>query len=178
MMDNDIPRVNKTKFTVKIPTAQWRVMHPTAFANSLEAVRTVSLVMLSLIGWLDYITGYEFGFFIFYFIPIAISAWYCGGKDGICVAIASAICWYLSDNLTQHPYSKAYFIYWEMFMRLLSFLTTSITLSKIRNLVLNEERMIAELFETRSQLAKYRGDGEFACPKPTPGMHGYKSYET
>jgi len=40
-------------------------------------------------------------------------------------------------------------------MRLLSFLTTSMTLSKIRRLVLNEERMIVELIETRSQLAKY-----------------------
>ena len=135
-------------------------MHPTAFANSLGVVRTVSLMVLLLIGWLDYITGYEFGFFIFYFIPVAISAWHCGPKDGIWVAIASAVCWYLSDRFTHHPYPNAYFIYWEMFIRLLSFLTTSITLSKIRNLVLKEERMIAELLETRSQLAKFTGNGE------------------
>jgi len=31
---------------------------------------------LALIGWLDYITGYEFVFFIFYFIPVAIATWY------------------------------------------------------------------------------------------------------
>jgi K+-sensing histidine kinase KdpD len=110
--------------------------------------------VLLLIGWLDYITGYEFGFFIFYFIPVAIAAWYCGFIDGICVAIISALCWYISDRFTHHPYSKAYFIYWEMFMRLLSFLTTSMTLSKIRRLVLNEERMIEELLETRSKLAQ------------------------
>jgi len=47
-----------------------------------------------------------------------------------------------------------------MFIRLISFLTTSMTLSKIRQLVLNEERMIDELLEIRSQLAKYRADGE------------------
>jgi len=45
-------------------------------------------------------------------------------------------------------------------MRLLSFQTTAVTLSKIRNLVLNEERMIAELLETRSQLAKYTENGD------------------
>jgi len=129
--------------------------HPTAFADNLGIVRTVSLGVLVLIGWLDYVTGYEFGFFIFYFIPVAVAAWYCGPKDGICVAIASAVCWYLSDRFTHHPYSRAYFIYWEMLMRLLSFLTTSMTLSKIRHLVLNEERMIAELLETREKLEKY-----------------------
>ncbi len=45
-------------------------------------------------------------------------------------------------------------------MRLISFLTTSMTLSRIRNLLLKEERMIAELLETRNQLAKYTGVGE------------------
>jgi len=145
---------------VKPPTrttnsaVRWRFTHPTVFGNSLGVVRTVSIGTLLLIGWLDYITGYEFGFFIFYFIPVAIAAWYCGPKDGISVAIASAICWYLSDRFTHHSYSHAYFIYWEMFMRLLSFLTTATTLSKIRNLVLNEELMIAELIEARNQLAK------------------------
>lgn len=141
--------------TNSTPTS--RFTHPTAFANVLGIVRLASLVVLLLIGWLDYITGYEFGFFIFYFIPVAIASWYCGQRDGIFIAIASAICWYLSDRFTHHAYSHAYFVYWEMFMRLLSFLTTAMTLSKIRNLVLNEERMIAELLEARSKLAIYEG---------------------
>jgi hypothetical protein len=150
------------KYLIKTinPAATWRIAHPTAFANRSGSVRAVSLSILLLIGWLDYITGYEFGFFIFYFIPVAIAAWYCGYRDGICIAVASAVCWYFSDRLTQHPYSRSYFIYWEMFIRLISFVTTSMTLSKIRLLVLNEERMIEELLEIRSQLAKYTAEGE------------------
>ncbi len=149
------------------PAASGRFTHPTAFENHLGAVRAVSLASLALIGWLDYITGYEFGFFIFYFIPVAIAAWYCGGKDGILAAVASAICWYLSDRFTHHPYSRAFLLYWEMFMRLISFLTTAMTLAKIRNLVLNEERMIAELLEARNRLAKYEADGaKRAEPSP------------
>jgi len=157
-------------FPIKIsdPAAQWRFTHPTAFTDYLGIVRAASLAVLVLIGWLDYITGYEFGFFIFYFIPVAISAWYCGSKDGICTAIASAFCWYLSDRFTNHPYSHAYFIYWDMFIRLISFLTTAMTLSKIRNLALNEERMIAELLEIRMQLAKYTGEREVKSSKHSP----------
>lgn len=147
--------MNISRTNTPNPPSEWRLTHPTAFSNSLPIVRMVSLGALLSIGWLDYITGYEFGFFIFYFIPVAIAAWYCGPKDGICIAIASAVCWYLSDRFTHHLYAHAYFVYWEMFMRLISFLTTAMTLSKIRNLVLNEERMIAELLDTRNQLAKY-----------------------
>ena len=60
-----------------------------------------------------------------------------------------------------------YSIYWEMFIRLISFVTTSMTLSRIRQMVLNEERMIEELLEIRSQLAKYTADGE---EKTGPGV--------
>ena len=149
------------------PTINDRFTHPAAFANYPGIVRVLSIVVLLLLGWLDYITGYEFGFFIFYFIPVAIAAWYCGSKDGICLAITAAFCWYLSDRFTHHSYSNAYFVYWEMFMRLISFLTTAMTLSKIRNLVLNEERMTIELLETRSRLSKYTGDAEVKYSEPS-----------
>jgi len=36
------------------------------------------LVMLILLGWLDYLTGYELGFFVFYSVPVGIAAWYLG----------------------------------------------------------------------------------------------------
>lgn len=68
-------------------------------------VNIASLQVLLLIGWLDYITGYEFGFFIFYFIPVSIAAWLCGKRSGLTMAFASALCWYLSDKYTHHPYS-------------------------------------------------------------------------
>jgi low affinity Fe/Cu permease len=91
-------------------------------------------VLLVVLTWIDYVTGYEFGFFIFYFIPVSIAAWYVGRRSGLAFAFASGVAWYLSDRLSLHPYSKAFFIYWETFMRLVSFLTTALTLNKIREL--------------------------------------------
>lgn len=136
----------------KTSAGRWRLSNPLAFEGHCVAISVVSGLTLALIGWLDYITGYEFGFFIFYFIPVAISAWYCGRREGMTIAVACAVCWYFSDLYSHHPYSKAFFIYWEMFMRLISFLTTALTLARIRELVLNEQRMIAELLDARSKL--------------------------
>ncbi len=136
---------------------KWRLTHPRAFDRHLTAIRTACIVVLALIGWLDYITGYELGFFIFYFIPVAIAAWYGGRMPGILNAILCAISWYLADLYTYHPYSKAYFIYWETFMRLASFLTTALTLARIRDMVLNEERLLAELLEARCRLNALEG---------------------
>ncbi len=138
----------------------WSYSHPLVFNDHKRKIVIFSLVVLVLIGWLDYITGYEFGFFIFYFIPVAIASWYGSRKWGILNAFFSAICWYISDKYTQHPYSRAYFIYWEMFMRLVSFLTTALTISRIRDLVLNEERLIAELLAARQELDSYRNSAD------------------
>jgi hypothetical protein len=138
------------------PLNNWRFSHPDVFASRCGSVEAVSIAVLGCIGWLDYITGYEFGFFIFYFIPVAISSWYCGRRQGLQVAFGSAIVWYLSDKYTHHPYSHSYLIYWEMFMRLLSFLTTTLTISRIRTMVLNEERMLLELLDVRRELDRMR----------------------
>jgi hypothetical protein len=116
----------------------------------------ISGACLFTLCWLDYVTGYEFGFFIFYFIPVAFAAWYGGRYEGIAMAILCGICWYLSDRLSHHPYSRPYFIYWETFMRLISFLTTSLTLSRIRNLVLSKEKLVADLQATREELSQLR----------------------
>ena len=134
------------------PLKNGRFSHPDSFAGHSGSVEALGFAVLGCIGWLDYITGYEFGFFIFYFIPVAIASWYCGRRPGLQVAFGSAIVWYLSDKYTHHPYSHSYFIYWEMFMRLLSFLTTTLTISRIREMVLSEERMLAELLTVRQEL--------------------------
>jgi hypothetical protein len=141
------------------PLKAGRFSHPDAFAGRCGMVELVSFIVLGCIGWLDYLTGYEFGFFIFYFIPVAISSWYCGKFLGLQVAFGSAIVWYLSDKYTHHPYSHSYFIYWEMFMRLLSFLTTTMTISRIRDMVLNEERMLSELQDVKSELERLKRGG-------------------
>ncbi|HEX9402599.1 MAG TPA: HAMP domain-containing sensor histidine kinase [Anaeromyxobacter sp.] len=92
-----------------------------------------AVLLLAIITWVDYATGYELGFFIFYFVPVALTAWYGSRKAGIAFAFASGLCWYISDRISHHPYSNALLIYWETFMRLVSFLTTALTLSHIRN---------------------------------------------
>jgi len=110
-----------------------------------HAIRVLSMLVLLLIGWIDYITGYELGFFIFYFIPVAISSWFISRRSGLFMACTAAIVWYLSDRFTFHPYSHAYLIYWEMWMRFVSFLTTALTVARIRANLEREKELNTEL---------------------------------
>src|SRR5450631_3818191 len=134
---------------------RYLLQQPSAARNRM--IMTASIVLLLLIGWLDNITDYEFGFFIFYFIPVAITAWFVGKRSGLFAAVAAAICWYFSDYYTEHPYSRAYFLYWDLFMRLISFITTALTITRIRQMLTNEENLNARLERTLQELTAMKG---------------------
>jgi K+-sensing histidine kinase KdpD len=120
-------------------------------------INIISFITLLVIGWLDYVTGYELGFFIFYFIPVSISAWLNGRKAGLIMACMSAACWYLSDYYSHHPYSKAYLIYWEMWIRWLTFLTTAFTVAKIRELINREKQLKIEMTKVIKENDELKG---------------------
>jgi hypothetical protein len=133
------------------------LFHTRSSTRAGQALVNVGCTALLLfLAWIDYVTGYEFGFFIFYFLPVSISAWYVGRRSGLAFAIFSATAWFLADRLNKHPYSHASFIYWETFMRLVSFVTTALTLDRIKGLVLSEHHLRLSLREAQDQIAHLR----------------------
>lgn len=99
--------------------------------NSIVVVIALSVIVL---GFIDYLTGHELGFFQFYFLPIIIAAWKVGPTSSYLISILSSIVWSLSDTST-HPYSTVLFAFWSTIMRLLCFLTIAYFASKIQFLV-------------------------------------------
>jgi hypothetical protein len=120
------------------------------------AVVAAAYALLLVLAWVDYVTGYELGFFIFYFIPVSMAAWLLGRRTGVSFALASAACWFLSDRLANHPYSNAFFIYWETAMRLASYLTTALTLARIRADTVERGRLQARLDEAEREVRQLR----------------------
>ncbi len=117
-------------------------------------VLTFTGAVLAVTTWLDYVTGYELGFFIFYFIPVSLAAWLVGRRAGVAIALASGACWFLSDRMADHPYSNAIFIYWETAMRLTSYLTTALTLARIRADTVAREQLQVRLEAALAELAR------------------------
>ncbi len=50
---------------------------------------TLILLVVALIGTLDYLTGFKLSFAIFYFVPIAVATWYLGKQEGRNTALLS-----------------------------------------------------------------------------------------
>jgi signal transduction histidine kinase len=92
----------------------------------------LGLVLVGLIGVLDYLTGDELSFSIFYLIPIALVAWFGGRPAGLITSTASALSWLAADLLAGHPYSNPLFPLWNSLVRLGFFLIVTFTLSAVR----------------------------------------------
>jgi len=105
---------------------------------------TISLGILLTIGFLDHISGSELAFSVFYTLPIAISAWYCGRNHGIVVAAMAAALWLMADISMENRYTSEWVPYWNITIRFGMFLLVSFLVSTVRRL-LDEEENLADI---------------------------------
>jgi signal transduction histidine kinase len=89
-------------------------------------------VLAVLVGAVDYLTGPEISFSIFYLIPIYMVAWQVGRRWGILLSIASAALWLTADLLTGYPYLHPAVPCWNAVVRLGLFLIVTYALSALR----------------------------------------------
>lgn len=90
------------------------------FISLLET--PVELFVVVIIGAVDYATGYEVSFSIFYLIPVTIAAWRKGFRHGSLISFLSAATWLFVDLIPSHHYSHAIIPYWNASVRLGFFL--------------------------------------------------------
>ncbi len=82
----------------------------------------VSLLLVTVVGALDYLTGYELAFSPFYLLPVIVSAWYVGRNTGLVFAGLSALTWFAADFATGHSYTTPVFYFWNTLLRGINFL--------------------------------------------------------
>ena len=128
--------------------------NPFSKGNSILVVIALSVLAL---GYIDYATGYEFGFFVFYFLPIAIAAWKLGFTSSCLISFLSSIVWFLADLHSSHLYSSIAFGLWNTIIRLFSFLIIAYATSKIRLLLAKERETTQALRDALSQIKTLSG---------------------
>jgi hypothetical protein len=96
----------------------------------LWAVISVGCILV--IGEAHWLIGYELNVFVFYFIPIAIGAWFIGLGASMGFAILSALVWFWTDSLAGGHYSSPLYAVWNTMVRLISFIAIGWAVSKIR----------------------------------------------
>ena len=113
--------------------------------NSSKRIATwlaFALLIVAILGWLDYMTGTEFRFATYYLVPISIAAWYTNLSVSLFIGSACVTAWFLANyifgvgrlrNLVQDANAAETVIF---------FLLVSFILAKLRQ-VLDREKVLA-----------------------------------
>jgi hypothetical protein len=118
---------------------------------------SLCLFLVLLIGVLDYLTGYELSFSIFYLGPILFVTWFVSRRAGITTSLTGAATWFLADLLSGHEYSNILIPYWNATVRLFFFLTISMLLWWFKSAFDEKTRLISELTEALSAVRTLTG---------------------
>lgn len=97
--------------------------------GSILLLATIQIIVL---GIIDYYTGFELSFAVFYLIPVTFAAWYGEKKLAIVVSILSALTWQLSNELAGETFRNILIPFWNASTRLGFFVIVTILLTKLK----------------------------------------------
>ena len=114
-----------------------------SFFRRLSTVQVLidSFLLITMIGAVDYLTGYELSFSIFYLAPTALATWYVGRPAGLLIATVSAATWLLVDWTSGHPYSHRFYPFWNTAVRYGFFVIMAHLLTTLQHNLDREQKM-------------------------------------
>ena len=104
------------------------------------------------VGCMDWLTGYELDFFVFYFIPVSVGAWFVGLGFSVVLSVFSALVWYAADMLAGHVYSTSANAVWNTIVLLAGLLAMGWFVSRMRLAHEGERNAAAALRQALSEV--------------------------
>jgi diguanylate cyclase (GGDEF)-like protein len=86
------------------------------------------------VGLLDFLTGWELSFSLFYLLPIVLVTWYAGRNPGLVFSVLCGLVWFVVDSLSGHVYSYPAFRAWNAIIRLSFFVVVTLLLPSLKAL--------------------------------------------
>jgi K+-sensing histidine kinase KdpD len=121
-------------------------------------VIAASLANLLVLSYIVYLAGYNFLFFIFFFIPVAMCGWYLGRVSVVCIAILSGVSWCVVDILSNHDYPSELFRYANTVICFLAFATIGLLMQRLRHSLSEQMRIRQELEQALEELKRSTED--------------------
>jgi K+-sensing histidine kinase KdpD len=133
-------------------------------------VMVAAIANLLVVSYIHYLTGYQFLFFVFYFIPVALCGWYLGRRSVLGMAILTGVSWCFVDILSHHAYPLELFRYANSFICFLAFGTMGVLLQGLRHSLSEQvksrqalEKTLEELNRTTEETRKLQSQLQVVC---------------
>jgi signal transduction histidine kinase len=102
--------------------------------SSRSSLIIAGLVVLALIGFVDYLTGFELLFSIFYLLEVGLAAWFVGKGFGLFMSVLSVIVWIGGDLAAGAHYSNLVVPIWNAVILMVFYFIVVWLLTSLRSL--------------------------------------------
>ena len=102
---------------------------------------SVGIILIGIIGIIDFLTGYELAFSVFYVLPISLITWLTSRRYGLAASISSALVWLYADLATGNSYINPLIPIWNTLIRLAFFSIITLLLSALRRATQRESEL-------------------------------------
>ena len=116
--------------------------------RSKSFILACGLALITVLGIIDYLTGFELSFALFYLIPVAFVAWLAGQRAGILTSIASTVTWQWANQLAGEHFSNRLIPLWNATTRLGFFVVITLLLARLKESLARESDLARRDFLT------------------------------
>ncbi len=118
---------------------------------------SLCLVYILVLGVVDYATTAELDLFLFYSVPVALTAWMVGRGPALARALLGLGTWVLGHLVGATPYSSFFYASWNTALRGGWLLLVALAIARIRADLDRERRLNAALTEAQTEVKVLRG---------------------
>ncbi len=99
------------------------------------------LLLVFGLGVVDWWTGREISFAVFYALPVVLSGWHGRRRSSVLIAVSSAAVWAVANELVGEPHTRPWIGAWNAGTRLVTFAVLAVLAADLRALVERERRL-------------------------------------
>jgi diguanylate cyclase (GGDEF)-like protein len=111
-------------------------------AADKRATLALALLLVLLLGLLDYRTGFELTLSFFYLLPMALAVWYLGANHGRAIALLCTLTWAVTNRLTGTLIGNGLIRVWNTGERFLIFILFTELLVGLKH-ALQQEKVLS-----------------------------------
>lgn len=108
----------------------------------------MGFIQIALLGVIDFFTGYEISFSVFYLIPVTMTAWFAEKRAALVISVCSAVIWGLANYVAGEKFSNVLIPIWNASTRLGFFLLVTALLIKLKQSFKHERSLARTDFLT------------------------------
>ena len=111
--------------------------------RSRTFIMAFAVLFVGIIGFWDYVTGYEMTFAAFYVLPVAVAVWFAGRTCGVVISLLSVFVWLAGDYASGY-HSSSLIAVWNATLTFVFYLIVVWILANLHTLQLELETRVRQ----------------------------------